>query len=147
MDQIALDKKPINLLQHASGALPALQEVENWIANSSLDRDFVHLLKLRASQMNECAYCVKMHTRDARDAGEKDERLDHLVIWRYSPQFSDAEKAALAWMEAMTSLKPAMDYGSLRGELRRHYDDAAIAALTLVGSMINLWNRVQVSNH
>lgn len=138
---------PINHLEHAQGAMPALQNIETWIAGTSLDPQFIHLLKLRASQMNGCAFCVEMHTSDARKGGEGDARLDQLIVWQHVTHFSDAEKAALAWVEALTTLDATTDFAQLRGELRAHYSDAEITALTIATGMINLWNRVQVSNH
>lgn len=106
-----------------------------------------HLVVLRASQINQCGYCVKMHTREARADGETSERLDRLVVWRHVGDYSPRERAALAWTEALTQLDPRADYGRLRAELRAHFSDAEIAALTATIAMINVWNRIQVSDH
>ncbi len=106
-----------------------------------------HLVQLRASQLNGCAYCVKMQKMEARDNGETNERLDRLVVWDHGSDFSAKERAALAWTEALTQIERKTDYGALRAELRAHFSDAAISALTTTVAMINLWNRIQVSAH
>lgn len=117
------------------------------IDEQQVPRAIYHLIKLRASQINGCAFCVKMHLREARADGERDERLDQLVVWRHVGAFTPAERAALAWTEALTRLDAGTDYAPLRGELRAHYADRQIAVLTSVIGMINLWNRLQVSKH
>lgn len=106
-----------------------------------------HLIELRISQINQCAFCVKMHSKDARRDGETDQRLDRLAVWRDVSDFTPAEKAAFAWAEALTYLDRGTDYGVLRAELRAHYSDEMISLITTCVSMINLWNRVQVSKH
>lgn len=138
---------PINLLECTGDVLGHLQKVEDWISASSLDPKLVHMLKLRASQLNGCAHCVKMHANDLRAAGESDARLDHLSVWRHAKGFSDAERAALDWIEALTELSPIASHRAGRAQLRAHFSELDIAALTVVAGMINLWNRVQVSNH
>lgn len=88
-----------------------------------------------------------MHLREAREDGETQDRLDRLVVWTHVSDFSEAEKAALAWTEALTTLDHKTDYASLRGRLRQSFTDKEIGALTATIAMINLWNRVQVSAH
>lgn len=117
------------------------------IGKTDLDPKLRHLVDLRASQINQCAFCVKMHTKEALDAGESQERLQRMTVWRHVDDFTPAEKAALAWTEALTSLDVATNYEELRAGLRKHFSDAEISALTSAIAMINLWNRVQVSNH
>ncbi|QQQ01468.1 carboxymuconolactone decarboxylase family protein [Lysobacter enzymogenes] len=114
---------------------------------SGLPRAIYHLIQLRASQINGCAFCVKMHTREARQDGESDDRLDRLVVWRHVADFSPAERAALAWTEALTRVEDDTDYGALRAALRAHYDEGQLAAIASLAAMINLWNRLQVSKH
>ena len=79
--------------------LGSLESVEGVLAERGIDPGLHHLMLLRASQINKCPFCVKMHSRDARKAGESDKRLDHLVVWRHVNDFSDKEKAAFAWVE------------------------------------------------
>jgi len=127
--------------------IAALTKVHGAIDHHGLDRMLHHLVQLRASQLNGCAYCVKMHTKEARADGETNERLDRLVVWELVDDFSAGERAALAWTEALTQLDRKTDYSTLRAELRRHFNDAQISALTAAIAMINLWNRFQVSAH
>lgn len=112
-----------------------------------LDRTIQHLAVLRASQINRCGFCVKMHTREAREDGETDDRLHRLIVWDQVDDFSDREKAALAWSEALTRLDVPADLPSLRAELRRHFSEREIGALTAAVAMVNLWNRIQISRH
>jgi AhpD family alkylhydroperoxidase len=139
---------PIELQKQLPDVVQALLAVYAPItAAAALEPALQHLVVLRASQINQCGYCVKMHTREARAAGETSERLDRLVVWRHVGDFSARESAALAWTEAVTQLDPHSDYGPLRAELRAHFSDVEIAALTATIAMINVWNRIQVSDH
>lgn len=125
----------------------ALEAVHGQINVHGLPRPLHHLIQLRASQLNNCAFCVKMHTREARQDGESNERLDHLAVWSHVCDFTPAEKAALAWTEALTLVERGTDYHALRRQLREHFADEEIAALTAEVAMINLWNRINISNH
>ena len=127
--------------------LQAFIAAEGAVAAAGLDKGLLHLVKLRASQINQCAFCVKMHTKEARQDGETNDRLDRLVVWRHVSDFTPREKAAFAWTEAVTTLSPTADYAPLRAELRAHFTDAEASALTAAVAMINLWNRLQVSGH
>ncbi len=120
---------------------------ESAIVASGIDHGLLHLVKLRASQINQCGFCVKMHTKEARADGETNDRLDRLIVWRHVTDFTAREKAAFAWTEALTTLSPTADYAPLRAELRAHFTDAEASALTSAIGMINLWNRMQVSGH
>lgn len=137
----------INYQQHIPNVLKAFLEAETQIRQSGLSDTLYHLVKLRASQINECAYCVKMHTAEARADGESEDRLNRLVVWRHVGDFTDAERAALAWTEALTKLDEKEDYGQLRLDLKDHFSDEEISAITAVTAMINLWNRIGISNH
>jgi uncharacterized peroxidase-related enzyme len=127
--------------------LKAMIASEQAIAASGLDPMLRHLVKLRASQMNGCAFCVKMHLGEARKDGETQERLDRLVVWRHVDDFSEREKAALAWTEALTVLDSAADHSDVKQRLSRSFSDAEIASLTATIAMINLWNRLMVATH
>lgn len=137
----------INYQDFVPSVLQRFVAASGEIGKTELDPGLHHLLDLRASQINQCAYCVKMHTKEALDDGESQERLQRLTVWRHVDDFTPAEKAALAWTEALTSLDPKTDYALLRNRLRAHYSDAEISAITSAVAMINLWNRMQVSNH
>lgn len=117
------------------------------IVETGIEPTLRHLVVLRASQINGCAFCVKMHTREAREDGETSERLDRLVAWRHMSDFTAREKAAFAWTEALTIIDPAAELEPLRSELARHFEAREIAALTALIAMINLWNRMQVAQH
>jgi len=106
-----------------------------------------HLVELRASQLNQCAYCVKLHCANARADGETENRLDRLVVWRHVDDFTDKEKAALAWTEALTILADRSSLAPLREALKRHFSEELIGALTGMIAQINLWNRIQRSSH
>lgn len=138
---------PVNYQQVIPDVLQALGQVHVSLDAHNLDRPLHHLVQLRASQINRCGYCVKMHSREAREDGESNERLDRLIVWRHCGDFSARERAALAWTEALTQLQPDADLAALRAELRAHFSDADIGVLTASVAMINLWNRIQISGH
>jgi len=128
----------------APAMMKAVIALENFVQNCGLDPRLVELIKLRASQINGCAYCVHMHGRDARAKGENHERLLLLTVWRESPLYTDAERAALAWTEALTLLPETRAPDEVFEELRRHYSEEDIVKLTTLIGMINLWNRFGV---
>ena len=138
---------PINYAAEIKSVFEALDGVHGAIDPLGLERSLHHLVQLRASQINRCGYCVKMHTREARQDKETNERLDRLVVWNHAGDYSPREKAALRWTEALTLLDDRTDYAALRSELRQHFNDREIGALTATVAMINLWNRIQISTH
>ena len=137
----------VNMAREAADVLGALESVEGVIGDRGIDTNLHHLILLRASQINQCGFCVKMHTRDARRDGETDKRLDHLIVWRHVNDFTAREKAAFAWTEALTELHKPSDFSALRANLREHFSDNEISTLTSMIAMINLWNRIQISSH
>jgi len=138
---------PINVHALIPDAIQAFAVAAQTLGAQGLDRRLAHLVTLRASQINQCAFCVKMHIREALEDGETHDRLGRLIVWRHVTDFTPAEKAALAWTEALTVIDPAADLGPLRAALRESFTDKEIAALTATVAMINLWNRVQVAGH
>jgi len=141
------DNTSLNYQRLIPTALQALGQAQASVDDLGLERRLSHLVRLRASQLNQCAYCVRLHLGEAREDAETEARLDRLEVWRHSADYSAAERAALAWTEALTQLQPHSDYASLRADLREHFDETAIGALTATVAMINLWNRIQVSRH
>ncbi len=137
----------IQVHQRLPAVTQALAGAQKTVAAAAGDRRLHHLVHLRASQLNQCSYCVNMHLREAREDGEQQARLDQLVVWRHVEVFSSAEKAALAWTEALTRLDGDTDLAPLRTRLRLHFGDPEIAALTADIAMINLWNRIMVADH
>lgn len=135
-----------NYQKEAPDVLQAMINLQG-VMNDGLDPKIRHLVKLRASQINGCAFCVKMHSKEARQDGETNERLDRLVVWEHVSDFTEAERAALAWTEALTVLDKKTNFAELRGLLRQHFSENEISVLSAQVAMINLWNRLQVSNH
>jgi AhpD family alkylhydroperoxidase len=109
-----------------------------------LEASLMELVKIRASQINACAYCLHMHTTEARKQGETEERMYLLDAWRESPLYNDRERAALAWTEALTLLAETHAPDEVYADLKRHFTEAEQVALTLLIVAINGWNRVQV---
>ena len=128
-------------------AMHALQALAKSVEKSGVPRRTLDLVHLRASQINGCSVCLDMHSRAALNAGETDDRLFTVSAWRDAPSFSDAERAALALTEAVTRLSDRTDPvpDDIWNEAARHYDERALAALILSISMINVWNRLNVS--
>lgn len=137
----------INHYKNIPNVLSAFREGHDQILSVGLDARLHHLLKLRASQMNNCAYCINMHSDEARKDGETQQRLERLIVWRHVEDFSEAERAALAWTEALTELDDRNDLAAHRTELHKHFSDEEISGLTAAIAMINLWNRIGISNH
>ncbi len=141
------DIRAVQYEQQIPDVLKAVGAVHATVDVDRFDRRLRHLVLLRASQINGCAHCIKMHAREARQDGETEDRLDRLVAWRHMSDFTDREKAAFAWTEALTVLEPRTDYGLLRADLRAHFSDKEIGLLTTLVGLINFWNRLQVSRH
>ena len=137
----------VTLVKTVPDALGAFGSIETMFATCPVDPLLRHLVKLRVSQINGCAFCVNMHTGEARDDNEIEARLDHLVVWRNTDLFSAAEKAAFAWSEALTIQGSGADLTRLHADLVEHFSQEQIDYLTLIIVMINTWNRLQVSNH
>ena len=115
------------------------------VAGSGLEPTLLELLKMRASQLNGCAYCIDMHTKDARAAGETDQRLHALNAWRETPFFSDRERAALALTEALTLIADAHVPDDVYEEAARHFTDEELAKLVYAAVVINGWNRLAIA--
>ncbi len=141
------DTSAIKFEQEIPDVIAAMVEVHKVMSGHNLDHKIRHLVHLRASQMNGCAFCIKMHTREAREDGETNERLDRVIVWNHVSDFDAREKAALAWTEALTEIDSKADLGALRARLRQHFSDKEIGALTAEVAAINFWNRMQVSRH
>jgi AhpD family alkylhydroperoxidase len=123
----------------------ALVGVENYVRQSGLEQRLIELVKMRASQINGCAYCLDMHSRDARRAGETEQRLYLLDAWHETSLYTPREQAALAWTDAVTRIADTHAPDDVYEGLRSHFSEKEIADLTLVVGMINLWNRLAIS--
>jgi len=123
----------------------AMLALEKYLANCGLDHKFMHLLKLRASQINGCAFCIDMHSIDARAAGETEQRLYALNAWRETPFFTDRERAGLAWIEAVTLVAQTHVPDEIYEEALAHFSEKEIVDLTYLATTINAWNRLAVA--
>ncbi len=129
----------------APGIVEAMHGLERYVArNRDLPRPLLHLVKARASQINGCAWCLDMHTKDALADGESPQRLYTLSAWRDTPFFTEKERAALAWTEAVTLLAEREISDELYAEVRGHFSEKDLADLTLAIVAINGWNRLNV---
>jgi len=135
----------IDYRKFAPEAMKAMFGLENYLGHCSLDHNFIHLLKLRVSQINGCAFCIDMHWKDARAGGETEQRLYGLDAWRESPYYTDRERAALAWAEAVTLIASTHAPDEEFTELQKHFSEQEIVDLIYVISTINAWNRIAIS--
>lgn len=135
----------IDYRKFAQEPLKPLLALETYLAGCGLDHKLLHLIKMRASQINGCAYCLDMHSLDARAAGETEQRLYTLDAWEETPFFTDRERAALAWTEAVTRVSEAHVPDGVYEEVKKHFSEKEIVDLTLALGMINLWNRLAIS--
>ena len=134
----------LKLPEIAPAAYAAIGGVEAYVQRCGLEKPLIELVKLRASQINHCAYCMDMHSRDARKGGETEQRLYVLSGWRESPLYSQRERAALAWTECLTELPSRGAPDDVYAALRNCFSDVEIANLTVLVGLINLWNRIGV---
>lgn len=118
--------------------------LENYVRTSGLEHSLYELVKIRASQLNGCAFCLEMHTREARQAGETEARLHLLAAWRESPLYSARERAALAWTEALTLIAETHAPDDVFTEARAHFSEKELVHLTLAIGVINTWNRLAI---
>lgn len=123
----------------------AVLGLENYIQHSTLPIQLRELVKMRASQINGCAYCLDMHAAKATEHGETHQRLHLLPAWRETKLFSEKEQAALAWTEAVTDISNTHAPDATYAALRDHFNDAEIVDLTLLISLINMWNRLAIA--
>ena len=135
----------IDARKHAPEAQKALYALEQYLAGCGLEHGLIHLMKMRASQINGCAYCIDMHSKDARALGETEQRLYELDAWRETPFYTDRERAALAWTEAVTLVSQSHVPDEVYEEVRRHFSEKEIVDLTFVLATINAWNRLAIS--
>src|SRR5512135_3168022 len=122
-----------------------IRKLERYVRGSGLEPDLLELVKLLASQINGCAYCIDMHTKDARSQGESEQRLYGVSAWREAPFYNERERAALAWTEAVTRISDGQVSDDLYQEVRRHFPEKELVDLTLAVVAINGWNRLAIS--
>jgi len=125
--------------------LKAMLDMEAYLAQCGLDAKLLHMIKLRASQINGCAFCIDMHWKDARAAGETEQRLYGLDAWRESPYYTDRERAALEWTEALTLISSSHASDEAFAAMNAQFSEKEVVDLTYAISTINAWNRIAIS--
>jgi len=137
--------QPIRYNRLAQDAVKGMQALGAYLAQSSIEHSLRYLLEVRASQLNGCAFCLDMHTKDAREAGETEQRLYAVAAWREAPFFTDRERAALLWTETLTQLAGHPIPADVRAEVRQAFTEQEFVDLTFAISTINAWNRLALS--
>ena len=135
----------IEYMKVAPNAMSAMLGLEHYVRQSGLDASLLELVKLRASQINGCAYCIDMHTKDARARGEPEQRLYAVAVWRETPFFTERERAGLAWTQAVTQVSWQHVPEDVYQLARQHFDEKELVDLTMAIIAINRWNRLAIS--
>lgn len=143
--QQSAPQQRLDVLKISPDAYKAMMALETYVDHSGLERSLIDLVKIRASQINGCAFCMAMHTRDARKHGESDERMHLLNAWREAPIYSDRERAALAWTEALTLVSRQHVPDEVYEEARRQFSEKELVDLTVAVVAINGWNRASIA--
>ncbi|HEY1464671.1 MAG TPA: carboxymuconolactone decarboxylase family protein [Terriglobales bacterium] len=138
-------KERLNYANAAPGALKAMYGLVTYLNHSSIEKKLLHLIDLRVSQINGCAYCLDMHWKDLKVEGETDQRLYSLNAWRETPFYTDRERAALAWAEAVTLVSETHVPDDVFEEAREHFSEQELVDLTMGVVTINSWNRLSIS--
>ena len=135
----------IDYLKSARGVYHAMLGIEHYLQQCELEETLQNLIKLRVSQINGCAYCIDMHWKDLKAAGESEQRLYGLDAWEESPYYSDRERAALGWAEAVTNIQEGHVPDAVFERVKQVFNDKEIADLTLAVTAINSWNRLSIA--
>ena len=135
----------LNYVKAAPDGYRAMSQLERYVKNCGLEPSLLELIKIRASQINGCAFCLDMHTKDARAAGESEQRIYLLSAWREAPFYSERERAALEWTEALTLVAETQVPDEVYERVRPHFTDKELVNLSLAVATINAWNRLAIS--
>ncbi|MEY2355981.1 carboxymuconolactone decarboxylase family protein [Lysinibacillus capsici] len=135
----------MNYYEVAPDAMKIMMEMEKYTKKSSIERKLRELIKIRASQINGCAYCINMHTADAKKMGETEQRLYCISAWRECTFYSEAEKAALELTEHITLIPEKRVSDGLYERVRKHFDEKAYVDLVILINQINSWNRISIA--
>jgi AhpD family alkylhydroperoxidase len=135
----------ISYARSAPGVFDAMESLDNYLEESSVERQLRLLVQMRASQINGCAYCLDMHSKDLRAIGETEQRIYSLDAWRECPYYSERERAALEWTEAVTLVADGRVPDSVYESVRPLFDERELADLTLAIAAINAWNRLSIA--
>ncbi len=135
----------IEYIKAAPALFKAMRPLDDYVRNCGLEPSLIDLVLIRASQINGCAYCIDMHTKDARSRGETEQRIYELNAWRETPFYSEREMAALAWTEAVTLITDGHVPDDLYEEARKQFSEVELVNLTVTIGLINMWNRLSIS--
>jgi len=135
----------INYMRVAGDAFRAMLGLEEYVHRCGLEEGLLHLIKLRASQINGCAYCLDMHWKDLRAIGESEQRMYSLDAWEEAPFYTDRERAALLWTEAVTRVSQGHVADDVYERVRSHFSEKELADLTVAVATINAWNRLSIA--
>jgi AhpD family alkylhydroperoxidase len=135
----------LNYVKAGSGAYRVMSQLEHYVKNCGLEASLIELVKIRASQINGCGYCIDMHTKDARAAGESEQRIYLLSAWREAPFYSERERAALEWAEHVTLIANDQVPDEIYEGVKAHFTEEELVNLTLAVATINAWNRFAIS--
>jgi AhpD family alkylhydroperoxidase len=138
-------KVRLNYGRVAPGVYEAMDALDRYLGACGLEESLLHLVRLRASQVNGCAYCLDMHWKDLRALGEAEQRLYSLDAWRECPYYTERERAALAWTEAVTAIGDGHAPDEVHEQARAHFGEKELADLTLAVAAINAWNRLSIA--
>lgn len=144
-DRITMEKQRLDVQAAAPGAVKALYGVHQYVHSSGLEAELLHMIYLRASQMNGCAFCTDMHWKDARAAGVTEQKLSLLTAWREAPLFSDRERAALEWTESVTFIASNHVPEAIYKIVQSQFTETELVNLTLAVGAINSWNRLAIA--
>ncbi len=139
--------KRVNIHEAAPEGYKAMMALENYVGTTGINPIIREMIKIRASQINGCAYCIDMHTEDARALGETEKRIYALSAWRESPLFSDEERAVLAFTEEMAHISAKGVSEETYDNIKKYFNDKSIAEIIMINVTINSWNRIAVSTH
>jgi AhpD family alkylhydroperoxidase len=135
-----------NYAKLSPGAYQAMFALEKYLAQSSIEKNLLHLIKFRVSQINGCAFCLDMHSKDLRALGETEQRLYSLDAWRECPYYTDRERAALAWAEALTLITQGHAPDAVYAQVSAQFSEQEVSDLTFAITTINAWNRLAISS-
>lgn len=137
-------KQRINITEKGQSAISSMYGLGKYLAKSTLEKPLIDLIDFRVSQLNGCAYCLDMHAKDLRAGGESEQRLYVLSAWREAPFYTDRERSALAWSEALTELKGTVP-DEIYNEAIKYFSDQELIDLTIAVISINGWNRINLA--
>ncbi len=139
------NEQRVNYSSVAPEGIEILRRLQTYIKNAGLEAGLLELAKIRASQINRCAFCIDMHTKDARSQGETEQRLYGLSAWRETPFYSERERAALAWTESVTKISENGVPAEVYDQVKSQFNEKELVDLTLAVIAINSWNRLAIS--